>query len=195
MDYKVLSVDDFNIGELEITNLAPTLISETVSYKTVAMSRGIHRLEVSGSIMLENQDQVRKWQAFILGVLGRAMPWKLDTGADSSWHNPFYLPVRGVTLSTSGGIGNTKLTVSQVNQMRLGALVQFGDNLKIHVITDIQQQNSQITIFPPLPYAMPQGTPLKFDVKPLLRFDEDNFKVIYGSRGNEVNFKASEAIL
>ncbi|MGY3913775.1 hypothetical protein ACW5XW_24665, partial [Aeromonas piscicola] len=79
------SVDDFNIGELEITNLAPTLISETVSYKTVALSRGIHRLEVSGSIMLEDQDQVRKWQAFILGVLGRAMPWKLDTGADSSW--------------------------------------------------------------------------------------------------------------
>lgn len=195
MNYKVLSVDDFNIGELEITHLAPTLISETVSYKTVALSRGIHRLEVSGSIMLEDQDQVRKWQAFVLGVQGRTLPFLLDTGADSSWHNPFYLNIRGVALATSGGIGNTLLNVNNTTQLKLGALVQIGDNLKTHVITDIQPTKNQITVFPPLPYAMPQGTSLKFDVKPLLRFDEDNFKVIYGSRGNVVKFKASEIIL
>lgn len=191
----ILSTNDFDIQELKVEHETSTLSSETVSWKETVMGRGLHRIEVSGNIKMKDQDDVQAWQGFLLGLQGRAQPFILDTGSNNNWHNPFFNNIRGVTCVHQIGIGVTKIGVTNTNLMKVGMNLQLGDQKKVYYITGIDRASNQITIFPPNRYLTPQGSPLSFDVKPVLRLSEDKYSMIYGSRGRDVQFKAMEVML
>ncbi|WP_330544479.1 hypothetical protein V0242_11700 [Aeromonas hydrophila] len=191
----ILSTDDFEIQELKVEHETSTLASSTVSWKETVMGRGLHRINVSGQIMMKDQDDVQAWQGFILGLQGRVQPFILDTGSNNDWHNPFFNPIRGVTCVHQVGIGVTKIGVTNTNLMKVGMNLQLGDQKKVYYITAIDRASNQITIFPPNRYLTPQGSPLSFDVKPVLRLDEDKYAMTYGARGKNISFKATEVML
>ncbi|QBX71564.1 hypothetical protein E4630_12210 [Aeromonas hydrophila] len=188
----ILSTNDFDIQELKVEHETDTLANESTNWKGDYMGRGLHRFEVSGNIKLKDQDDVQAWQGFILGLQGRAFPFILDTGSNNDWHNPFFNNIRGVTCVHQVGIGVTKIGVTNTNLMKVGMNLHLGDQKKVYYITGIDRASNQITIFPPNRHLTPQGSPLSFDVKPVLRMLENKFSMTYGSRGNDVTFKARE---
>jgi len=120
MSLPVLSVDDFMIGNVRVEHESSTLSSSAVNWHETTLSRGLHRIIVDFDIMLANDADVKKYESFYLRCNGRANPFQLDTGTDTSWSNPFVTAVIGkhslaspVTIGTKRMDPSSKLARAQ----------------------------------------------------------------------------------
>ena len=192
----VLSTANFNIGELEVSHLTSTLQSESISWKTISLSRGLHRLKISGRILLENDADIKAWEAFWLSIQGKALPFTLDTGNDNTWSNPLFTPVTGaVSISTAGIIGQTQIVLTgNVTSVIAGSKFQIGQSTKVYTITEINKTTKAITFFPALRLAFPASTVLSSYVKPKMQMTKDETSINYGARGKEISFECVEVI-
>lgn len=192
---KTLSVADFYIGPLKVEHSTSTLISETISWKSHRLSRGLHRLIVSGDVMLANVDDTLAWEAFFLGIKGEAEAFILDCNANNDqWHNPFFTQVIGRhSLETKLNINQTKISlVGNMFGIKPGSKFQVGSQTKVFTITEIS--GNQITFFPASRFEEAAGSTVTFDVKPKMYMDESKTSVQYGQRATKVSFKCVEVV-
>ncbi|MFM4908545.1 hypothetical protein ACEUCM_05830 [Aeromonas dhakensis] len=195
MSQPILSVDDFMIGNVKTEHETSTLQSQAVNWHTTNLSRGLHRLIVDLDIMLADDIDVKKYEAFFLQLEGKANPFILDTGEANNWSNPFYTSVVGKhSLGAKVSIGTSNITITgNMSGVTPGCKIQIGAGAKVYTIRSVNGQS--VEVYPKLRIAYPASTPITFSVKPLLRLKDDSSgKIGYGSRGNTVSLTALEVM-
>lgn len=192
---KTLSVADFAVSPLQVEHATSTLISETISWKSQRLSRGLHRLVISGDIMLYNDADTKAWEAFYLSLKGEAEPFILDCNTDNDqWHNPFFTRVSGRhTTETKLGINQSKIgLIGNMSGIKPGCKFQIGSQTKVFTITSVS--GNQIEFFPASRFDEPAGAIVTFNVKPKLYLSDSKSSVQYGERGTKVSFKCVEVM-
>lgn len=192
---KILSTNDWIIGNVSVIHNTPALVTSSVSWKETALSRGMHRLEVDFEVVLPSADDVNNFEAFLLQIQGRANPFILDLGADGSWHNPLTQPFN-MTLSTAAGINNTTLRLTESRDVALGAKFQIGTDTKIYTVVESDRNDQTIDIYPALRYQQPVGAVLNFkNPRPVLRVKDDKTAAIkYGDRNTVYKLSCTEVM-
>lgn len=195
MAHPILSVDDFMIGNVKVEHETSTLQSQAVNWHTTNLSRGLHRLVVDFEIMLADDTDVKKFEAFYLQCEGKANPFIFDTGKDNSWSNPFHTPVVGKhTLAAKASIGTSNISLTgSMSGISAGCKLQIGEGAKVYTVRSINGQS--LEVYPKIRVAYPASTSITFSVKPLLRLkDDQSGKIGYGSRGNTISLTAFEVM-
>ena len=195
MSLPILSVDDFMIGNVRVEHECSTLSSSAVNWHETTLSRGLHRIIVDFDIMLANDADVKKYESFYLRCNGRANPFQLDTGTDTSWSNPFVTATIGKhSLASPVTIGTSKINITgNLSGVENGCKLQIGASTKIYTV--ISRNLQQLEIYPAVRFAFPASTAITFAVKPILRLKDDvSGKIGYGSRANTISITAVEVM-
>ena len=187
-----LSVNDFIIGNVEVIHENPTLMTESVNWKATALSRGMNRLKVTFDVVIGNDAEYRKFNAFLANCKGRYTPFYLDLGVDSKWANPFTHSAN-YTLNGDHGINVSHLTIAESDAPPAGSYFTIANETKIYTVLSVT--NQKLEIWPSLRYAHGTGTVLNFiNPHPLLRLDSDSYKSKVGERGITFQLSATEVM-
>lgn len=189
---KTISVQDWNISEVEIEQITPTFYSESLNFKGSSIGSGLHRFTVSFRITTDTDADLRRLNALLLSLKGQQEVFDLDLGTDSHWFNPMTVPNSQGTLTTNQILtGATKMQLS-TTIIPEGAFFQFPNDTKVFVITG--KSGNQYDFYPACRSTVPATATLNFTNPRLrLRMDKNSFSMKMG-RAEYINLSAKEDI-
>ncbi|QWL58199.1 hypothetical protein HQ400_07730 [Aeromonas jandaei] len=190
----------FIISGVEMTEETPNLFTQSSNYTANARSRGLHRLGFSFDVFLATDQDVKAFRAFYLNTRGRLNPFVLDlmpigfSTDDTPWYNPLFTSVRNVTVANPIATGANSMVLAGVSTpIPAGSMFQFPNDSKIYTLLKDARANQTVEFFPASRQVVPASSVLIFDVKPVLRLDEDKTKLNL-SKGSSVKLQAWENI-
>lgn len=190
----------FIISDVELTEETPNLFTQSNNYTANARSRGLHRLGFSFDVFLATDQDLKKFRAFYLNTRGRLNPFVLDlmpvgfSVDDTPWYNPLFTSVRNVTVANPIAVGANSMTLAGVSSaIPAGSMFQFPNDSKIYTLLADAKANQAVEFFPACRQVVQEKSVLEFDVKPVLRLDEDKTKMNL-SKGSSVKLTAWENI-
>lgn len=191
MTTPILSVNDYIISTVAVEHEYPVFYNETVSFKSTAYDRGLHRLKIKLDVWLESQEDIKKFEAFVLTCKGRLNPFFLDLGDSADWLNPFTSKARSVSLSAPTVIGQSSIPLSGgYSNISPGDKFTLDNETKVYTV--ISRDTATVEIVPALRYAHPSADKLNFqNPRPLVRFNKDLINFEY-DKANKVSIELVE---
>ncbi|WP_188013160.1 hypothetical protein [Photobacterium damselae] len=194
---QILSDAEYIISDVSVTNTTPNFYTESINYIGNALSRGLHRLEVELTVNLTNEQDIRRFNAFMLNNKGRLNPFKLSLLDDTDGKgncNPFYYDAAPM-LANDIKIGNDRMILSGIsNAIPAGTMFQFPNDTKVYTFLDDVSNNKTVRFFPATRLQQPIKARLKLSVEPLLRLTSDDYQMKFSNGHQEIKIKASEVL-
>ncbi|HDI3263892.1 TPA: hypothetical protein PMC50_002513 [Vibrio cholerae] len=191
----VLRGKDFIVSEVKVKTLTPNFVTESLTGKVNAQSRGLHSLEFSFKVTLEDADDIRKFNALMLKIQGRLNPFVLslvDEIDGEGYCNPLHTP-NPIRLSHEAPKGSTRISVNAPQGVKAGTMFQLPNDTKVYTILDDVRSSGSVEIYPAIRVAHSINTTLKTTVEPFIRLSDDVFEVDY-NKVSEVTIKAREVL-
>lgn len=193
---QTLSDNDFIISDVSVTNHTPNFYTESLNFISNTKGRGLHLLEVECTVTLVNEDDIRRFNALVLKVRGRLNPFKLsllDKTDGKGYCNPFHYNSTPL-IANPLTIGNNKMVLSGISgTIPAGSMFQFANDTKVYTLLDEARNNQSIEFFPATRQPHQMKEKLNFSVEPLVRLEDDSFKVKYAS-AQSITLKMREAL-
>ncbi len=194
---QILSDAEYIISDVSVTNTTPNFYTESINHIGNALSRGLHRLEVELTVNLTNEQDIRRFNAFMLNNKGRLNPFKLSLLDDTDGKgncNPFYYNAAPMLVNDIK-IGNDSMLLSGISSaIPAGAMFQFPNDTKVYTLLEDARANKAVKFFPATRQNHPLKSKLKFAVEPLLRLDGDDYQMKFITGHQEIKIKASEVL-
>lgn len=171
---------DVIISNVQITHNTPNFHTESLSMKSKAKSRGIHRIEGSFDITIDGLKAQKQWTAFLLKLQGRLNSFELDLPLHFKtelYQNP--------TLATAASIGNNQLNLSGIIEtIDAGSCFKLLNDDKTYYVLNDVETDGLVSVYPALRQAQLIGTELDFKTpKLLVRLDDDAPIITYEESG------------
>lgn len=189
----VLSDSDYIISDVKVKTLTPNFLTESLTGKVNAKSRGLHFLEVKFKVTLINDSDIRRFNALMLKLKGRLNPFKLSLTDDTDgkgYCNPLVTNSH-IRLTNDAQIGATHISLSSISKVEAGTMFQLPNDSKVYTILDDFSGARSVEIFPAIRVPHEQNTILKTTVEPVLRLSADTYEVAY-DRVSEITLTAKE---
>ncbi|MBY8157109.1 hypothetical protein [Vibrio fluvialis] len=184
---------DFIISDVTVSNLTPNFYNEAINGKGQALSRGMHRLGVKFKVTLEDQYDIKRFNALMLRIRGRLNPFYLSVSPDNSYNNPLYTEGAAM-LSHSVGIGQNKMMLATASgDFVAGSVFQFPNDDKIYTLLDDARPNREIEFFPASRFDHTEKEILNLNPRPLLRLSDDQYEIKL-ENATEYQFTAMEIL-
>lgn len=184
---------DYIISDVSINQLTPNFYTESVNYIGNSKSRGLHRLEVDFTVVLEGAADIKSFNALMLKIRGRLNPFKLELSPED-YYNPMYTPIKTCKVVSRVDVGHNKITLTGFSgTIPAGSMFQFPNDDKVYTILDDVRANGETEIFPACRLTQPENGSLNFNPSPVLRLKGDAFKIKY-EKATEYKITASEVI-
>lgn len=192
MDKYILSDADFILSDVSVKHITPCFYTESTNFVGNAKSRGLHRLEITFKVTLEDSADTKRMEAFLLSVRGRLNPFYL-TLSPEEFHNPFYTNVDPF-LANPISIGQHSMILTGVSStIPAGSKFQFANDDKVYTTLTDGNNNKSIEFFPASRQAHAIKEKLNFNPAPLIRLTNDVMELKY-ERASEISFRAMEAL-
>ncbi|MGF1787091.1 hypothetical protein L4D00_14950 [Photobacterium swingsii] len=196
MTTPILSDADYIVSDVSVSHSTPNFHTESLNMVSNTMSRGLHQLEVQFKVHLVNADDIKRFQALMLNIRGRLNPFKLslqDQTDGKGQCNPLYTNAKPL-LSNALAIGNNKMVLSGISgTIKAGSMFHFPNDAKVYVLLEDAKNNQTVSFFPSTRQAHEVKERLNFSVEPLLRLEDDSFKLTY-SNASEITLNAREVL-
>lgn len=174
---------------LIITNVVtkhftPNFASTSLNKKTTARSRGIHRLEGSFDVYIQDERDQRRFEAFLLQVQGRLSPFYMRFGGARFSATD----VNGTpSLAVATSIADTTISLKTLTgTIRAGDFFSLPNDDKVYMFMEDRTSPNLtgIPVFPAIRTAQPIDTVVTVeDVPVLARLQEDIQTITYGNGG------------
>ncbi|HDX8393487.1 TPA: hypothetical protein RQN07_002766 [Aeromonas dhakensis] len=193
MAFKTVSVNDWLISDVKVSETMPTFYTESINMKGNAEGSGLHRFNFEFSINFRNQKDLLKWSGIMTGLRINASPFYFDAGTDVSYMNPLSNGINNiVTLANIVPKGAVKMNINNQGVVDIGNVFQFQGDTKLYRVTD--KDNASISFFPPARVRSDAAQPVNFfNPKPLLRLDLGDIRIDYGST-SKISLSAKEVL-
>lgn len=193
---QIISDSDFIISDVSVTHNTPNFATESINFISNVQGRGLHQLEVEFKVHLVNETDIRRFQALMLKLRGRLNPFKLsllDATDGKGFCNPLFF--NGSAMLTNNiTIGNNKMVLSGISGViPAGTMFHFANDSKVYTLLDDARSNKTVEFFPATRQNHQLKERINFSVEPLLRLEDDSFKVKY-DKLQEVTLKARESL-
>ncbi|MGL6462401.1 hypothetical protein [Aeromonas hydrophila] len=189
---KTISVQDWIISDVEVSQDTPVFYSESINQKGNAFGTGLHRLLVKFTITVETAEDTKRLNALLLNIRSQLNPFELDLGSTAGWFNPFTTPITGNVLSTTIiPAGSTTMTLNNT-AIPIGSYFQFPDDTKLYVVTEASGSN--YNFFPAARIQVPATSRINFSNPRIrLRLDGNSFSLKQG-RAESITLNAKEVL-
>lgn len=168
------------ISDLNIEHYTPSFHTEMMSLRTEAKERGLHRLEGSFNVTLNNLSEQKAWNAFLLKLRGRANTFTLAL--------PLHFTsdvVTNPTLAASGSIGANQITVSTfTGTIEAGSCFNLPNDPKVYYFLEDVIGAGTYDIYPSLIQSQLSGATINVQ-SPVItaRMDTDKPSISYSENG------------
>lgn len=190
----VIRDSDYIISDVKVKTLTPNFLTESLTGKVNAKSRGLHSLQFTFSITLVDDRDVKRFNALMMKLKGRLNPFTLSLldGTDGKGSfNPLVTDAI-LRLTNEAKIGDSVIQVAANSLIEAGTMFQLPNDSKVYTILD-DVRSGAVEIFPAIRVAHADNTTLKLGVEPLLRLDSDEFELTY-DRTQEITLTAKEVL-
>ncbi|HEH9414627.1 TPA: hypothetical protein SIA28_003276 [Aeromonas salmonicida] len=189
---QTISVQDWIISAVEVSQDTPVFYSESINQKGNAIGTGMHRLLVQFTITTETAEDTKSLNALLLNIRGQLNPFELDLGSNAGWFNPFTTPNTGTVLSTVPVLqGSTTMNLNN-NQIPEGSYFQFPSDTKVYVVT--AKSGNTYNFFPAARITVPATSKVNFtNPRIRLRLDGNSFSMKQG-RAESITLNAKEVL-
>ncbi|MGY3856835.1 hypothetical protein [Aeromonas intestinalis] len=189
---QTISVQDWAISDVELTQETPVFYSESINQKGHALSTGLHRILCNFTVTISTQEDSKKLNALLLNIRGQLSPFELDLGSVDGWFNPLTTPNATNVLNTSQVLqGSTTMTLNNTS-IPEGSYFQFPNDTKLYVVT--AKSGSNYNFFPAARFATVVTSKINFSNPRLrLRLDSNSFTMKMG-RAESITLSAKEVL-
>jgi len=172
--------DEIIISNVQVTHNMPSFNTESLSLKTNSRDRGLHRLEGSFDVTIQDLNSQKSLTAFLLKLRGRANKFYLDLPL----HFKSELTINP-TLSTAKGIGSTSITLFGVtDKIYAGSCFTLPNDSKIYHIVDSIDRDGSVEIYPALMQKQLVNSVVEFtDPQITCRLDDELPTIDYSENG------------
>lgn len=192
----ILRDTDFIISDVSVTNLTPNFYTEASNFKGNSQSRGLHQLEIDFTVNLINQDDIKRFNAFMMKARGRLNPFHLSLQDETDGKgscNPLFTNANPF-IAAEVNTGNTTITLAGfIGTIPAGSYFQFPNDTKVYMLLDDAKPNKSVEIFPASRINHSLQERLNFAPAPLVRLEDDEYTVKY-ENATSINLKVREAL-
>ncbi|ENM2831980.1 hypothetical protein AB6Q85_002327 [Vibrio cholerae] len=177
----VIRDSDYIVSDVKVKTLTPNFVTESLTGKVNAKSRGLHSLEFKFTITLQGEKDVRKFNALMLKLRGRLNPFILsltDTTDGKGYFNPLVTD-KIIKLTTDTPVGSTNINIAAIGAVDAGTMFQLPNDTKVYTILDDVKGSGSVEIYPAIRVAHTASTNLITTVEPILRLTGDSYEVTY----------------
>lgn len=191
----VLRDSEYIVSDVSVSTVTHNFVTESLSGKVNAKSRGLHQLEVQFKVTLPNQHDIKRFNALMLKIRGRLNPFVLSlTDSTDAKHfcNPFVFD-QTVQLNQPAQVGATTIHITSPDVVPAGTMFQLPNDKKVYTTLDDVNMTGSTEVFPAIRIQHTVNTTLKTVVEPVLRLTEDDFELSY-ENAKEITLKAREVL-
>ncbi|MCU8498501.1 hypothetical protein M2G70_07460 [Vibrio vulnificus] len=191
----VIRDSEYIISDVKVKTLTPNFLTESLTGKVNAKSRGLHSLEVNFTITLCGAKDVRKFNALMLKLKGRLNPFILsltDEEDGKGYFNPLVTSGR-IRLTAPANKGDTTIQIGTSGVVEAGTMFQLTNDPKVYTILDSRTGSGSVEIFPAIRVPHDINSVLKTQVEPHLRLNSDSYEVSYEDV-SEITLTAREVL-
>lgn len=172
------------ISNVIVKHYTPNFAATSLNKRTTARSRGIHRLEGSFDVYIQDERDQRKFEAFLAQVQGRLSPFYMRFGGARFTA----LGINGVpALNSATNVGDTTISLkTMTGNVYAGDFFTLLNDDKVYMFMEDRDSASlaDIPVFPALRSAQVVDTVVTTtDVPVLMRMTEDIQTITYGNGG------------
>ncbi|WP_349918167.1 hypothetical protein [Aeromonas veronii] len=189
---QTISVNDWFISDVELTQETPVFYSESINQKGNAIGTGLHRILCKFTITTETAADTKLLQALLLNIRGQLSPFELDLGSVYGWFNPLTTPNATNVINTAQVLqGSTTMTLNNTT-IPEGSYFQFTNDTKLYVVTT--KSGSNYNFFPAARFTTAATSRINFSNPRLrLRLDSNSFSMKMG-RAESITLSAKEVL-